>query len=58
MVIATADRKIVLVNLSNPQAIFNTITSPLKFQSRCIAAFPDQQGFCLGSIEARGQRTN
>jgi len=53
MVIATADRKIVVVNLSNPSQIFNAIASPLKYQSRCIAAFPDQQGFCLGSIEGR-----
>ena len=51
MVVATADRKIVVVNLSNPSQIFNQIASPLKYQSRCIAAFPDQQGFCLGSIE-------
>ena len=53
MVIATADRKIIVVNLNNPQSIYHTIPSPLKHQSRCIAAFPDQQGFCLGSIEAR-----
>ena len=55
MVIATADRKIVVVNLNNPSQIFNQIASPLKYQSRCIAAFPDQQGFCLGSIEARSR---
>ena len=53
VVIATADRKIVVVNLNNPSQIFNQIASPLKYQSRCIAAFPDQQGFCLGSIEGR-----
>mmetsp|Transcript_59040 Transcript_59040/g.117299 ORF Transcript_59040/g.117299 Transcript_59040/m.117299 type:complete len:221 (-) Transcript_59040:175-837(-) len=53
MAIATADRKIVVVNLTNPQTIYSQIPSPLKFQSRCIACFPDQQGFCLGSIEGR-----
>ena len=55
MVVATAtqDRKIVVVNLTNPQTIYSQIPSPLKYQSRCIAAFPDQQGFCLGSIEGR-----
>ena len=76
MVVATADRKIVVVNLDQPSVAFNTITSPLKYhspaapppsarssseplrmiqryQSRCIAAFPDQRGFCLGSIEGR-----
>ena len=53
VVIATADRKIVVVNLNNPSHIFNQTASPLKYQSRCIAAFPDHQGFCLGSIEGR-----
>lgn len=53
MVVATADRKLVVVNMTNPSVIFNTIPSPLKYQSRCVACFPDQQGFCLGSIEGR-----
>ena len=53
MVVATADRKLVVVNLTSPQTIYNTIISPLKYQSRCVACFPDQQGFCLGSIEGR-----
>ena len=53
MAVATADRKLVVVNLTNPQTIYNTIQSPLKYQSRCVACFPDQQGFCLGSIEGR-----
>jgi mRNA export factor len=25
----------------------------LKYQTRCVAAFPDQNGFALGSIEGR-----
>lgn len=53
MVIATANRKIVVVNLTNPTTIYSTLDSPLKLQSRCVACFPDQQGFCLGSIEGR-----
>ena len=53
LVAATADRKIVVVNLNNPGQIFSTIISPLKFQSRSVACFPDQRGFCLGSIEGR-----
>ncbi len=31
------------------------INSPLKFQSRCLAVFPDASGFALGSIEGRGE---
>ena len=53
MVVATAERKMVVVNLTNPDRIYATINSPLKYQSRCVACFPDQQGFCLGSIEGR-----
>lgn len=53
LVAATADRKIVIVNLDQPSVAFSTIQSPLKYQSRCIAAFPDQRGFCVGSIEGR-----
>ncbi|KAM3337045.1 hypothetical protein P3S68_032745 [Capsicum galapagoense] len=32
---------------------FKRIPSPLKYQTRCLAAFPDQQGFLVGSIEGR-----
>ncbi|CAI0473909.1 unnamed protein product [Linum tenue] len=57
MVVGTADRNIVVFNLQNPQAEFKRIQSPLKYQTRCVAAFPDQQGFlvCIqvGSIEGR-----
>ncbi|KAM7254090.1 hypothetical protein ACFE04_031772 [Oxalis oulophora] len=53
MVVGTADRNIVVFNLQNPQAEFKRIQSPLKFQTRCVAAFPDQQGFLVGSIEGR-----
>ncbi|KAI5021023.1 hypothetical protein ZWY2020_054433 [Hordeum vulgare] len=37
----------------NPQTEFKRIQSPLKYQTRCVAAFPDQQGFLVGSIEGR-----
>ena len=53
LVVACADRKMIVVNLTNPGVIYNTIPSPLKWQSRCVACFPDQSGFCLGSIEGR-----
>ncbi|CAN1190765.1 Protein RAE1 [Linum perenne] len=53
MVVGTADRNLVVFNLQNPQAEFKRIPSPLKYQTRCVAAFPDQQGFLVGSIEGR-----
>ena len=40
-------------NLSNPQAPYKDIESPLKFQTRCVSAFPDQTGYLVGSIEGR-----
>ncbi|KAL4614724.1 hypothetical protein ACB092_07G074100 [Castanea dentata] len=53
MVVGTADRNLVVFNLQNPQTEFKRIASPLKHQTRCVAAFPDQQGFLVGSIEGR-----
>ncbi|GLT64076.1 hypothetical protein SLA2020_365900 [Shorea laevis] len=53
MVVGTADRNLIVFNLQNPQTEYKRITSPLKYQTRCVAAFPDQQGFLVGSIEGR-----
>lgn len=40
-------------NLTNPQQVFQEIESPLKYQTKCIACFPDSAGYLLGSIEGR-----
>ncbi|GBG79401.1 hypothetical protein CBR_g29549 [Chara braunii] len=53
MVVATADRNIIVYNLQNPQAEYKRIPSPLKLQTRCLATFPDKQGYLVGSIEGR-----
>ncbi|CAK9160454.1 unnamed protein product [Ilex paraguariensis] len=53
MVVGTADRNLIVFNLQNPQTEFKRIASPLKYQTRCVASFPDQQGFLIGSIEGR-----
>ncbi|MQM02420.1 hypothetical protein Taro_035195, partial [Colocasia esculenta] len=45
MVVGTADRNLVVFNLQSPQTEYKRIMSPLKYQTRCLAAFPDQQGF-------------
>mmetsp|Transcript_27112 Transcript_27112/g.57011 ORF Transcript_27112/g.57011 Transcript_27112/m.57011 type:complete len:362 (+) Transcript_27112:80-1165(+) len=53
MVVACAGRSILAYNVQGqPQELQNK-ESPLKFQSRCIAAFPDQTGYAVGSIEGR-----
>jgi mRNA export factor len=53
IVVGTADRHIVVYDFRKPQTPFRTLQSPLKFQSRCLSAFPDSSGFALGSIEGR-----
>ncbi|XP_022725624.1 protein RAE1-like isoform X4 [Durio zibethinus] len=45
MVVGTADRNLIVFNLQNPQTEYKRILSPLKYQTRCVAAFPDLQGF-------------
>lgn len=42
-----------MFNLSNPGAVYKQLQSPLKYQTRCIAAFPDKTGYLVGSIEGR-----
>lgn len=53
MVVATAERHIVIYDLKNPSVAFKQLQSPLKHQSRCVSCFPDSTGYCLGSIEGR-----
>ena len=35
------------------QSEFKRIPSPLKYQTRCVATFPDRSGYLVGSIEGR-----
>lgn len=53
LVIGTAERHIQIINLKNPGAIFESRISPLKWQTRVVACFPDASGFVVGSIEGR-----
>jgi mRNA export factor len=53
MVVATADRQIYAYDVSGQPREVMRKDSPLKYQTRCIAAFPDQTGFAVGSIEGR-----
>ncbi|GJJ08117.1 hypothetical protein Clacol_002325 [Clathrus columnatus] len=53
LVVATAERHIVIIDLNNPQTISKVINSPLKWQTRCVACFPSGNGFAIGSIEGR-----
>ncbi|GAA95553.1 uncharacterized protein L969DRAFT_101656 [Mixia osmundae IAM 14324] len=53
LVVGCANRNIEIYNLNNPGTLFRHIESPLKWQTRSIACFPDGQGFAVGSIEGR-----
>lgn len=53
LVVGTADRNVVIINLNNPDKIFKTSMSPLKYQTRSISCYPSGDGFAIGSIEGR-----
>ncbi|EFN55068.1 hypothetical protein CHLNCDRAFT_23906 [Chlorella variabilis] len=53
MVVGTADRQLQVFNLGTPGQVYKSLASPLKYQTRCIACFPDKTGYLLGSIEGR-----
>ncbi|TIB70563.1 hypothetical protein E3Q23_04118 [Wallemia mellicola] len=53
LVAATAERRIVIINLSQPTTIFRELESPLKWQTRVISCFPSGDGYAVGSIEGR-----
>ncbi|KAJ3416475.1 hypothetical protein HDV05_001633, partial [Chytridiales sp. JEL 0842] len=53
LVVATADRHVMIYNLNNPSTPFRQIQSPLKWQTRVVSCFPNAAGFAIGSIEGR-----
>ncbi|KAK3685783.1 WD40-repeat-containing domain protein [Podospora appendiculata] len=53
LVVGTADRYINVINLQDPNKIYKTLQSPLKWQTRVVSCFTDSQGFAIGSIEGR-----
>lgn len=53
MVVATAERHVLVFNLANPTTPFSTLYSPLKWQTRVVSCFPNGSGFAIGSIEGR-----
>lgn len=53
LVVGCADRHICIVDLNSPQQLFKSIMSPLKYQTRSIACYPQGNGYGIGSIEGR-----
>jgi len=53
LVVGTADRQVTIVNLTNPTAVYKTLLSPLKYQTRVVSCFATGNGFAVGSVEGR-----
>lgn len=53
LVVATAQRRLLIFDIRVPSRPYRSFSSPLKYQSRSLACFPDKTGFALGSIEGR-----
>lgn len=53
LVVGCAERHLAIIDLTNPQQIFKSMMSPLKFQTRSVACYPQGNGFAIASIEAR-----
>lgn len=53
LVIGCAERHLAIVDLNNPQTVFKTAMSPLKYQTRAITCYPQGNGYAVGSIEGR-----
>lgn len=53
LVVGTADRNLIVYDITKPQSPLKTVQSQLKFQTRCVSVFPDKTGFLVGSIEGR-----
>ena len=53
LVVATADKKLYVFDLNNPQRFLRELLSPLKLQTRVVKAFHSKRFFAVGSIEGR-----
>lgn len=51
--VALANKKVVVFDLRNAAKPVHEMVTLLKHQLRCIALFPDQTGFAVGSVEGR-----
>jgi mRNA export factor len=53
MAVATANKQVLIYDVTNQPREHAKKESPLKHQTRCISCFPDMSGFAVGSIEGR-----
>ena len=55
LIVGTAGRRVLVWDLRNTGFVQQRRESSLKYQTRCIRAFPDKQGYVLSSIEGNVQ---
>lgn len=53
LVVATADKKLYVFDLNNPQRPLRELATPLKLQTRVVKAFHSKRFFAVASIEGR-----
>ncbi|KAK4503351.1 hypothetical protein PRZ48_004266 [Zasmidium cellare] len=53
LVVATADRWVHIIDLTNPTTVFKTIRSPMKHETRVVSTSTDGTAYILGGIEGR-----
>jgi len=53
LVAGTAERHIQIFDLQKPNQVYKQLVSPLRYQTRCVACFPDKTGYLVGSVEGR-----
>lgn len=53
LIVGTAGRRVLVWDLRNTGYVLQRRESSLKYQTRCIRAFPNKQGYVLSSIEGR-----
>jgi cell cycle arrest protein BUB3 len=53
LIVGTAGRRVLVWDLRNTGYVQQRRESSLKYQTRCIRAFPNKQGYVLSSIEGR-----
>jgi hypothetical protein len=53
LVVATLDKVFTTFDLNDHSKPLYTQISPLRYQTRCVSIFEDQEGFAAGSIEGR-----
>jgi len=56
LVVGTAGRRVLVWDLRNMSSAIQKRESSLKYQTRCIKAFPSRQGYVLSSIEGEFDR--